>query len=124
MVCARALLEHGVTHLAIFDIDEQQGTAAVEHYNSISGVTEPVVVFRKVDVTNEENVNRAVGDVSQQFGNIDILLCFAGITGSKLAVEYPIDEWRRIMDVNVNGSFLVARAVARSAWELSPFCLE
>lgn len=115
MVCARALLEHGVTHLAIFDIDEQQGAAAVEHYISISEETKPVIVFKKVDVTNEENVNRAVGKVSQEFGNIDILLCFAGITGSKLAVEYPVDEWRRIMDVNVNGSFLVARAVARSA---------
>lgn len=73
-----------------------------------------MIVFKKVDVTDEKKVNHAVGEVSKEFGNIDILLCSAGITGSKLAVEYPIEEWRRIMDVNVNGSFLVARAVARS----------
>lgn len=108
------MLEHGVTHLAIFDVDENQGAAAVEHFISVSGETKPVIRFVTVDVTNEESVNQAVREVSREFGNIDILLCFAGITGSKLAVEYPMDEWRRIMDVNVNGSFLVARAVARS----------
>lgn len=115
------MLEHGVTHLAIFDVDESQRAAAVEHYTSISKEFNPIIQFKKVDVTNEEDVNQAVSEVSKEFGNIDILLCFAGITGSRLAVEWPIEEWRRIMDVNINGSFLVARAVARSglpkSWE-------
>ena len=113
LVCARTLLEHDVTHLAIFDVDEIQGAAAVEHYSSFGLERAPEVIFKKVDVTNEEAVDQAVSEVSSKFGGIDILLCFAGITGSKLAVEYPIDEWRRIIDVNVNGSFLVARAVAK-----------
>lgn len=114
LVCARALLEHGVSHLAIFDVDEKQGAAALEHYRAASNGedSKPVVAFKKVDVTDETTVNDAVREVSDEFGGIDILLCFAGITGSKLAVEYPIEEWRRIFDVNVHGSFLVARAVA------------
>ena len=114
LVCARALLEHGVSHLAIFDVDEKQGAAALEHYQAASDgeIPKPVVAFKKVDVTDETIVNDAVREVSDEFGGIDILLCFAGITGSKLAVEYPIEEWRRIFDVNVHGSFLVARAVA------------
>ena len=66
-------------------------------------------------MTDEARVNQAVNGVSEEFGAIDILLCFAGITDSKLAVEYPIEQWRRIFDVNVHGSFLVARAVARFA---------
>ena len=115
LVSARALLEHGVSHLAIFDVDAEQGAAAVEHYRAISKETNPVIRFKKVDISDEETVNRAVGEVTSEFGNIDILLCFAGITGSRLSVEYPIDQWRRIMDVNINGSFLVARAVARFA---------
>ena len=56
------------------------------------------------------------------FGGIDILLCFAGITDSKLAVEYPIEQWRRIFDVNVHGSFLVARAVARFVESFTYLC--
>ncbi|KAL8830344.1 MAG: hypothetical protein Q9191_001485 [Dirinaria sp. TL-2023a] len=114
LVSARALLEHGVSHLAIFDIDAQQGALAVEHYRSISSPEiKPVVVFRKVDVSDEGQVNEAVGEIAAEFGGIDILLCFAGITGSRLAVEYPIEEWRRIFNVNVHGSFLTARAWAR-----------
>ena len=116
LVSARALLEHGISHLAIFDVDEKQGQAALEHYRDASRNEEskPVIVFKKVDVTDEAMVNEAVQDVSHNFGSIDILLCFAGITDSKLAVDYPIEQWRRIFDVNVHGSFLVARAVARS----------
>ncbi|KAL8793858.1 MAG: hypothetical protein Q9195_003584 [Heterodermia aff. obscurata] len=115
LVSARALLEHGVSHLAIFDVDEKQGEAALEHYRDATKNedSKPVIVFKKVDVTDETMVNNAVQEISYDFGNIDILLCFAGITDSKLAVDYPIEQWRRIFDVNVHGSFLVARAVAR-----------
>ncbi|CAF9921027.1 hypothetical protein IMSHALPRED_005071 [Imshaugia aleurites] len=113
LVCARALLEHGVEKLAIFDVDETMGAKALEHFESTCKGEKPTVLFRKVDVANEASVNDAVTDVSASFNGIAILLCFAGITESKLAVEYNIDSWRHIFDVNVHGSFLVARAVAR-----------
>ena len=113
LVCARALLEHGVTHLAICDVDDQKGAAAIEHFRTFGNDRKPELLFVKVDVTDEKAVNEAVGDASAKFGGIDILLCFAGITGCQLAVDYNIDDWRKILDVNVTGSFLVARAVAR-----------
>ena len=115
LVCARALLEHGVSHLAIFDVDEACGERAMAHLDSLNNGNDWKIVFKEVDVTIENSVNSAVGDVTEAFDGIDILLCFAGITESKLAVEYPIDSWRRIFDVNVHGSFLVARAFARSS---------
>lgn len=115
LVCARALLEHGVSHLAIFDVDEACGERAMAHFDSLNKGNDWKIVFKEVDVTIENSVNSAVGDVTEAFDGIDILLCFAGITESKLAVEYPIDSWRRIFDVNVHGSFLVARAFARSS---------
>lgn len=113
LVCARALLEHGVEKLAIFDVDESKGAKAIEHFKSICKSEKPTVLFKNVDVSNEDSVNEAVADVSRSFNGIDILVCFAGITGSELAIEYDIESWRRIFDVNVHGSFLVARAVAR-----------
>ena len=115
LVCARALLEHGVEKLAIFDVDEAMGAKALQHFASTSKGEKPTVLFKKVDVTDEDSVNEAVANVSKSFDGIQILLCFAGITESKLAVEYNMDSWRRIFDVNVHGSFLVARAVARSS---------
>ena len=113
LVCARALLEHGLTHLAIFDVDDEKGSAATDHFRAVSGGQKSHLLYRNVDVTDEKAVNDAVGDASTKFGGIDILLCFAGITGCQLAVDYNIDDWRKIMDVNVTGSFLVARAVAK-----------
>ena len=113
LVCARALLEHGVSKLAIFDVDEGMGAEALRHFESMGHGETPTVVFKKVDVSDERAVDGAVADVAGTFDGIAILLCFAGITESKLAVEYNIESWRRIFDVNVHGSFLVARAVAR-----------
>lgn len=113
LVCARALLEHGVSHLAIFDVDEGCGVNALEHLNYHNRNNQRRLYFQSVDVTNESAVDLAVQDTVKLFDGIDILLCFAGITESKLAVEYPIDSWRRIFDVNIHGSFLVARAFAR-----------
>ena len=113
LVCARALLEHGVSYLAIFDVDEGCGVRAFDHLRGLDKNNQWRILFQSVDVTNESVVDKAVQDTVERFGGIDILLCFAGITESKLAVEYPIDSWRRIFDVNIHGSFLVARAFAR-----------
>lgn len=114
-VCARAMLEHGLTRLAIFDVDGEQGRQAQDHllrlYKNDLHKTE--VLFRKVDVIDEAAVNSNVEEIALAFNGIDILVCFAGITGSELSTEYDIDRWRKIFDVNVHGSFLVARAVAR-----------
>ena len=113
LVCARALLEHGVSHLAIFDVDEGCGARALNHLRGLDKIDQWKLLFQSVDVTNESAVDKAVQGTVESFDGIDILLCFAGITESKLAVEYPIDSWRRIFDVNIHGSFLVARAFAR-----------
>ncbi|KAL8925580.1 MAG: hypothetical protein Q9208_003472 [Pyrenodesmia sp. 3 TL-2023] len=113
-VCARAMLEHGVACLAIFDIDEKQGQEALNHIRQAhkDDTREPTVVFRAVDVSDEGAVNLNVEQVAHGFGGLDLLVCFAGITGSELSVDYDIDRWKKIFDVNLHGSFLVARAVA------------
>ncbi|KAL8861859.1 MAG: hypothetical protein Q9178_001728 [Gyalolechia marmorata] len=106
------MLEHGVSHLAIFDIDERQGAEACDHLLNLHGNARPSVVFRAVDVTDEAAVNSNVEEIAAVFGGIDLLVCFAGITGSELSVDYDIQRWRNIFDVNLHGSFLVARSVA------------
>ncbi|KAI9702613.1 MAG: hypothetical protein M1836_001093 [Candelina mexicana] len=115
LVCARALLEHGVSYLAIFDLDEELGAKAKKHLaeHALRG-SGGMVVFHKVDVTDEKAVDKAVVACAVEFDGIDILLCFAGITDCQAAVDYKIEDWRRVMDVNLSGSFLVARAVARN----------
>ncbi|KAL9609553.1 MAG: hypothetical protein Q9167_005684 [Letrouitia subvulpina] len=112
LVCARALLEHGLHHLMIFDVDERQGRAAIEHLRDKCGDLPGRYDFYNVDVTNETVVEETVRKMHSKYG-IDLLVCFAGITGSELSVDYDIERWKRIFDVNLHGSFLVSRAVAR-----------
>jgi NAD(P)-dependent dehydrogenase (short-subunit alcohol dehydrogenase family) len=68
----------------------------------------------KVDVSDESQVERMVEDVVERCGRIDILVNNAGLYASlemRPFTEIPIDEWRRVMDVNVLSMFLTCRAV-------------
>jgi 3-oxoacyl-[acyl-carrier protein] reductase len=65
-----------------------------------------------VEVTDAAAVQRAANDTAEALGRIDILVACAGITGPNASVwEYPIAEWDRVIDVNLNGVFYCNRAV-------------
>jgi NAD(P)-dependent dehydrogenase (short-subunit alcohol dehydrogenase family) len=63
------------------------------------------------DVSKEADVERLVGESVERFGKIDVLVNNAGLLGPRVAIEdYPEDEWRRIIDANLTGPFLVSKA--------------
>jgi 2-dehydro-3-deoxy-L-rhamnonate dehydrogenase (NAD+) len=65
-----------------------------------------------VDVTSQEQVQRAVEATLKEAPRIDALVNSAGITGPNTKVwDYPVDAWRQVMDVNVNGLFICCREV-------------
>ncbi|NLN64808.1 MAG: sorbitol-6-phosphate dehydrogenase [Clostridiaceae bacterium] len=66
-----------------------------------------------VDVTKEEQVNALMKLAMDTYGTIDILVSNAAILISKATTDFPLDEWKKMMDVNINGYFLCARAAAR-----------
>jgi 2-dehydro-3-deoxy-L-rhamnonate dehydrogenase (NAD+) len=67
---------------------------------------------RGLDVTDAEAVARAAQALVEARGKIDILVTSAGIAGPTLPLwEYPLEAWRRVMAVNVDGTFHSARAV-------------
>jgi NAD(P)-dependent dehydrogenase (short-subunit alcohol dehydrogenase family) len=75
------------------------------------------VSYHKCDITNEEDLSKFV-DIIESEGTaagsplFGAIAC-AGIQQKILAVEYPVDEFRRIMDVNVVGTFLTIKHAAR-----------
>ncbi|MFO1073277.1 MAG: D-threitol dehydrogenase [Geminicoccaceae bacterium] len=66
------------------------------------------------DVTDPASVQAAVAAVTARFGGIDILVNSAGIVDLAPAEELSDVAWQRTLDVNLTGSFLMARAVGRS----------
>lgn len=68
----------------------------------------------ELDQSDEAAVEAICAQTLECLGTIDILVVSAGITGPNTpVVEYPGDAWRRVIDVNVNGTFYCNRAVAR-----------
>ena len=68
----------------------------------------------RADVSSEEDVQRLTDEVVARHGGIDILINNAGLYASlamRPFTEIPLDEWRRVMDVNVASMFLTCRAV-------------
>ncbi|GAC1334502.1 MAG: SDR family NAD(P)-dependent oxidoreductase [Beijerinckiaceae bacterium] len=64
------------------------------------------------DVSDWASVETAAKQSWQAFGRIDILVNNAGISGPNATVaEYPVDEWRRVIDIDLNGVFYSCKAV-------------
>jgi 2-dehydro-3-deoxy-L-rhamnonate dehydrogenase (NAD+) len=91
--------------VAIWDIDEALVTAA-------AASLEPGALALQMDITRPEEAERAVAETEAQLGPITILVNSAGVAGQNTTVEaYPVEEWRRVIDINLNGTFYVNRAV-------------
>ena len=66
-----------------------------------------------VDVTDIKDVERARDETAKAFGRIDILVNNAGIAGMNATTwDYPVDEWNKVMRVNLDGPFHCCRALA------------
>lgn len=69
------------------------------------------VLALAADVSKSADVERLVGATVERFGRIDVLVNNAGVLGPRVPIEaYPEDEWRRVIDANLTGLFLVTKA--------------
>ena len=65
-----------------------------------------------LDVSDVDAVVAAAAESAAVLGKVDILICSAGITGATAPVhEYPLDSWKRVVDINLNGLFYCCRTV-------------
>ncbi len=67
----------------------------------------------KLDVSNEKEVDAAGSTVIDQLGRIDILVNNAGLGARVPTVDLTLEQWRRVLAVGLDGSFLCSRAVGR-----------
>lgn len=111
LVNARALLEHGLSGLVLFDRDLSHGSAEIERLREDFPASR--ILTKSVNVTDEAQVRSAVEETAEHLGSVDILCCFAGVVSCAHAIEVTPGEWKRTLDINTTGAFLCAQAVAR-----------
>jgi len=102
---ARRFVEEGVT-TAICDIDADNGDRLAAE---IGGSAR----FYRLDITEESAVNGVVDKIFSEFGRIDILVNNAGITCDKLLMRMNKEDWERVLQVNLTGTFLMTKAVVK-----------
>ena len=101
---AERFADAGAT-LALWDLD---GALAARTAAALDGPAES----RALDVTDAAAVAEAALDTADRLGRIDILVCSAGIAGPTLPViDYPVEDFHRIVAVNLFGVFHACRAV-------------
>lgn len=71
----------------------------------------------RADVTKEDEVDAAVSEIIKRSGKIDILFNNAGICIHKSTLDATIEEWRSVIDINLTGEYIMARAVGRTMIE-------
>jgi NAD(P)-dependent dehydrogenase (short-subunit alcohol dehydrogenase family) len=94
--------------VACSDIDGGRARETAELIKDFGGRA----IAIQADASNPDNIAQMVDQTVAEFGTIDILFCNAGIPNPPLRVhELAIEDWDRVMDLNLRGTFLLMRAV-------------
>ncbi|MDA7579542.1 SDR family oxidoreductase [Alphaproteobacteria bacterium] len=102
---AKRLINDGCD-VMIWDIDEKLGLETSKKLNC---------QFLKVDQTDNKAVEEATDKTIKQMDKIDILVCSAGIAGPTYTTwDYPVEEWSKVFNVNVNGVFYCNKYVVKT----------
>lgn len=122
--CAKAFAKEGAAGIALLDLNEDglnTTKAEIEEELKSSGKKCQVELF-PADVTNEDRINEVVQQVVAKFGRIDYLVNAAGIAFKhKGGVAFAeTADWNRVININLNGSFMVLRAVAQVMLKQEP----
>ena len=92
--------------VVIWDIDDVVAEAAVKEVASND------LSYKKVDVTNFVEIEKALSEIEDELGKIDIFVNNAGITGVNAKVwDYPLDEWNKVIELDLNSTFYCCKAV-------------
>jgi NAD(P)-dependent dehydrogenase (short-subunit alcohol dehydrogenase family) len=108
MHMATALAEMG-SHIAIADTN----IGLAEETAAKVGKLGVETIAVQTDVTKKDQVEGMVDTVVEKFGKIDILLNNAGICKHIDAEKMEYEDWLEVIDVNLNGVFLMAQAVGK-----------
>ena len=109
LAVARAFLSHGAS-VAMADVQADALRRAAARLAEEFGER---TLALALDVTDEAATERAAAATVARFGKVDVAVPNAGILLLRHALDIGLNEWRRVIDVNLSGAFVTARVLAR-----------
>ena len=98
-------------------ISSRNRQALDEAARKIAADTGNQVLALASDVTDEESVAALVGNVAAKLGTIDILVNAMGLNIKRDAFEYPVEDWRKLMDINITGTMIACKQVGAQVFK-------
>src|SRR6187402_2351754 len=104
---------------ACVDLSLEKGKSSIKHIFEHVAAQEGLSSYRpdlrayECDVTSESQVEDTWAAIIQDFGRVDVVVTAAGIVDNVEAENYAFDRWKKMIDINLNGSFLFARAAGK-----------
>ena len=110
--------EHGA-QVIVSDVREDAGRQTADELGA---------AFIPCDITDLDQVNDLIGRAVQRFGRLDIMVNNAGINTMRkedrvTTDQYPVETWRRVIDVDLNGTFYCCRQAAQRMIEQKSGCI-
>ena len=103
---AAGLLAREGAQVALTDIQSEAGLEAADEIKQRGGHAQ----YWQLDTTDEQAIQRVFAEVADAFGHLDVLVNNAGIPGvNKPTHEVTLEEWNRVISVNLNGVFLCTK---------------
>ena len=110
---ARRLFEDGAEAIVVLDLDLEQ---AEETAKALDPLGEKVIAM-KCNVSDRDEVNLVFSSIIEKFGRVDILINNAGITKDAMFHKMSVEDWNKVINVNLNSMFFTCQAVAKSMRE-------
>ena len=111
LAVAKRCAEEGCRALVLSDVHERRLAEAVASIKAETGIEQ--IHGQLCDVSKEDQVQALIDFAEARLGGIDVLINNAGLGTSKRIVEMADDEWHKVIDITLTGTFRMTRAALR-----------
>jgi 3-oxoacyl-[acyl-carrier protein] reductase len=108
-ICSFFLNEGAIA--CIFDLNKTEAGNTLDQFEKKYGKDR--ADFFNVDVTSTDSVENAIEEIVKKFGRIDVLVNNAGITSDNLVLRMDISEWKKVIDINLTGTFICSKYASK-----------
>ncbi len=106
---ARAFLEAGATVIGIYNSNRKAADSFMQEWQENASFQENRLFLYQCDISDQASVLKLFNGIEQQFDTIDILVNNAGIRRDAVLAMMHSDDWHRVIDVNLTGTFNMSK---------------